>query len=259
MTAGLTAALVSIVQTGQGAALAVPGFEGYEAIAFRGDRVFVLVESAGSGATHGYLVAGSVTPEGGVRLDAATIEPLPPQALLDNLSYETLLATSDGVVVLQEANGIAVNPTPEAYHYDAASVLRGSLRAPTLEYRLTDATGVDSAGRFWVMNYFYPGDETLLLPAHDTVRVRYGQGPTHEQFSTVERLVPLRISDGRVVYVDHPPLQLELSGDGTSRNWEGLVRLDHRGFLLVTDSFPETMLAFVPYRGTAAGSGRHGQ
>lgn len=41
-----------------------------------------------------------------------------------------------------------------------------------------------------------------------------------------------------------PPIQLQLI-DGVSRNWEGLVRLDERGFLLITDEFPETILAFV--------------
>jgi hypothetical protein len=33
---------------------------------------------------------------------------------------------------------------------------------------------------------------------------------------------------------------------GLGRNWEGLVRLDDRGFLLVTDLFPGTILGFVP-------------
>jgi hypothetical protein len=32
----------------------------------------------------------------------------------------------------------------------------------------------------------------------------------------------------------------------TPRNWEGIVRLDERGFLLMTDEDPDTILAFVP-------------
>jgi hypothetical protein len=43
-----------------------------------------------------------------------------------------------------------------------------------------------------------------------------------------------------------PPLQLQLLGDIAPRNWEGLVRLEQRGFLLVTDKYPMTFLGFVP-------------
>jgi len=34
-----------------------------------------------------------------------------------------------------------------------------------------------------------------------------------------------------------------------ARNWEGIVRLDNRGFLLATDKFPTTILGFVPTGG----------
>jgi len=38
---------------------------------------------------------------------------------------------------------------------------------------------------------------------------------------------------------------LKLADDGQSRNWEGIAMLDQRGFLLVTDQHPNTILAFV--------------
>lgn len=228
-----------------GLAAAVPGFEGYEALVFRGDRVFVIIESAGAGATHGFLVAGTVNPDGDVWLDAESLEPLPPQALLDNLSYEALLATPDGVIALQEANGAVVNPTPVAYHYDAHATLRDSLRVPTLEYRLTDATEVDSAGRFWVVNYFYPGDRSLLRPGPDALAAEFGLGPTHRRGATVERLVELHLTEGRIARTDRAPIQLELLGESISRNWEGVARLGTRGFIVATDKYPETMLAFI--------------
>jgi hypothetical protein len=44
--------------------------------------------------------------------------------------------------------------------------------------------------------------------------------------------------------MDGPPIQMELTSDD-ARNWEGLVRLDERGFLIMTDKFPETILGFV--------------
>ncbi|GIS56929.1 MAG: hypothetical protein CM1200mP1_08670 [Candidatus Neomarinimicrobiota bacterium] len=40
-----------------------------------------------------------------------------------------------------------------------------------------------------------------------------------------------------------PPIQLELNKN--SRNWEGLVRMDKKGFLMIVDEHPRTILAFV--------------
>ncbi|MEP0545598.1 MAG: hypothetical protein ABJF88_01570 [Rhodothermales bacterium] len=224
----------------------VAGFDGYEAMVFDGDRVFVLIESTGATAMQGYLASGAVQPDGTVRLDAATVTPLPPQAHLRNLSYETLLATSSGVIALEEANGPAVNPHPEAYHFDTASGERDSLAVPAIEYRLTDATGLDAAGRFWAVNYFYPGDRALLRPGPDALRAKFGIGATHRREATVERLVEMQLVGGEIVLTARAPIQLELLDAERARNWEGIARLDDRGFLLATDTYPETMLAFIP-------------
>ena len=229
-----------------GVAERVVGFDGYEAIVFHGEQVFVLIESSADEAMQGYLVRGTARPDGTIRLDAATVTPLPAQEHLHNLSYETLLATSDGVIALEEANGTAVNPHPEAYHFDAASGLRDSLVVPAIEYRLTDATGLDAAGRFWAVNYFFPGDRALLRPGPDVLGATFGLGATHRREATVERLVEMQLVDGRIILTTRAPIQLELLDADHARNWEGLARLDDRGFLLVTDTYPETMLAFIP-------------
>lgn len=225
----------------------VTGFDGYEAIAFRGNRVFVLIESTPADAVQGYLVEGVMEAGERIRLDAETVTPLPVQARrLSNLSYETLLDTPGGVVALQEANGAIVNPRAEAYRFGADLRLRDSLRVPTIEYRLTDATGLDAAGQFWAVNYFYPGDSVLLRPDLDSLKARFGAGPTHLREATVERLVEFRLDGARIVRTERPPIQLELLGAARSRNWEGIARLGDRGFLLATDKYPETMLAFIP-------------
>ncbi|MEM1041233.1 MAG: hypothetical protein AAGI91_01250 [Bacteroidota bacterium] len=229
------------------------GYEGYEAIAFRGDRVYLAIESAKSEAMQGYLVEGTAqrTPDGrlgGVRLNAPSLVALPVQARVANLSYETLLATPRGIVALQEANGAAVNAVPEAYLFDAALGLRDSLGVPTLEYRLTDATTLDAEGRFWAINYFYPGDRATLRPGPDSLAMRFGTGTTHQRQATVERLVEFRVAGDRIVRTARPPVQLRLL-DGAARNWEGLARLGDLGFLLATDKHPETILAFVAVPG----------
>lgn len=228
-----------------GVAERVLGFEGFEALAFDGDRAFLTVEFEYGVDIQGYLVAGTFGPDG-LRLDAETLTPLPAQTRIGNLSYETLLPVAGGVLALQEANGAAVNPTPHGYVLGPDLALRDSLRVPALEYRLTDATPPDASGRFWAINYFFPGDEHTLKPATDSLALAHGVGWTHRRHRTVERLVELRHDGERIVRTRRPPIQLELLGDDRPRNWEAIARLGTRGFLVATDTYPETILAFVP-------------
>jgi len=59
-----------------------------------------------------------------------------------------------------------------------------------------------------------------------------------------ERLVKLNFDGAAISLADTPPIQIKL--DQLSHNWEGLELLDDRGFLLVTDKTPSTLLVFVP-------------
>ncbi len=234
-----------------GVAALAAGFEGYEAIGFWANRVYLAVEAEGTESMQGFLVEGitALNDEGGlaeVRIVANTLAPLPAQTRIANLAYETLLVTERGVIALQEANGATVNPTPEAYLYDPALRIRDSLDVPTLEYRLTDATSVDAEGRFWGINYFYPGDYGTLRPGPDSLDLVFGEGPTHQRAAGVERLVEFRLDGDRIERTDRPPIQLRLLGHGHARNWEGIARLGDLGFLVATDKYPETILAFVP-------------
>jgi hypothetical protein len=119
----------------------------------------------------------------------------------------------------------------------------GPVSFPTLEYRLTDATALDADGRFWVINYFYPEDRDLLRPGVDSLALRYGRGASHRA-SSVERLVEFRYAPSGVTRTETPPIWLRLDPQ-TARNWEGLARF-RDGFLLATDRFPATILAYVP-------------
>ena len=93
------------------------------------------------------------------------------------------------------------------------------------------------------MNERFPGfgpDED------DLAALQENEGPTHRIFPQVERLLAIEIqADTRTIMLaDRAPLYLRLAGP-LPRNWEGLTRLDDRGFLLVTDEFPDTLLGFV--------------
>mgnify|MGYP001028236145 CR=1 FL=1 len=236
---------VAFVATGL--ARQIQGFEGYEAIVFQGNRVFVTIESKPGTSMLGYLVAGEIAPDLSVLcLDATTMTEIPPQADLSNMTDETLLVAGDRLITIYEANGAAVNPEPVARSFDLSLQPLDSIPFPTVEYRITDATDLDSGGRFWALNYFWPGDDAKLKPAPDALVAKYGEGLTHARFTTIERLVEFQYAETGISLVGAPPIQLELIDDDHSRNWEGVVRLDGRGFLLMTDMYPETILGFVP-------------
>ena len=116
----------------------------------------------------------------------------------------------------------------------------------SLEYRITDATRADEQGRFWVINYFFPGD-TKIAAQMDPIKLKYGIPPAQNQSEIVERLVQFTWRENRIVLANVPPIYLQLLPDGTARNWEGLAQLDERGFLLVTDQYPQTLFGFARF------------
>jgi hypothetical protein len=230
----------------------IVGFEGYEAITFLGDQAFLTIEAReaiGPRGMRGYLVSGLIAPDlSSLVLNTATVVEIASQPKVGNKSDEALLVAGDRLVTIYEVNGATINTSPLAHLFDTQLAPSGTIPFPNVEYRITDATGLDQEGRFWAINYFFPGD-TELATDSDPLAARYGQGPTHAQSETVERLVEFEYSVSGIGLVDRPPIQLELPDSilgGLGRNWEGLARLDDRGFLLVTDLFPETILAFVP-------------
>jgi hypothetical protein len=253
----------------------VPGYQGFEAVAVRGARVGLLVEATGPAGMRGACLTGRlVRDRGGVAhvvLDAPT-RLLPPQTNLPNMAYEALVLTDTSALALYEANGAQVNPNavalrlpvalrPPAAPHDTArhATTVHRLPMPALEYRLTDATTADSLGRVWVTNYLYPGEREVLRPAPDAVRLRHGTGATHAEAlrtnGPVERLVALRLAPGGpTLDAATPPVLLRLAEGATrrwdARNWEGLARFTSRthgpGFLVATDRYPRTLLAFVP-------------
>lgn len=221
-------------------------YEGCEGLLFIGKHVYVVVEGAREEAgMEGILYRGSVAPGlRSIRLQTSSAQLLPMQAALPNMSYEALTARGDTILALFEANGKQVNPSAAAYRYEPDLQPADAVSFPPLEYRLTDATNMDSQGRFWVINYFYPEEQNLLDPGRDSVAVRFGEGTTHRASDVVERLVEYRYTPSGIHRTETPPIWLKLE-EGTPRNWEGLARFGD-GFLLATDKYPTTILAHVP-------------
>lgn len=224
----------------------LPGWQGFEAIAFAGDRVFLTVETKQGEAMRGYVVAGTVGPGlSEVRLDVSNTPEVLPQTDADNMAEEALLVAGEQVLTFHEANGQALKSPPVAHAFGLDLQRREPLPFPRVEYRITDASPPDAQGYFWAINYFWPG-ETHLRVDGEPLATRYGRGPTHQANKHVERLLKFRLTPQGITLVNEPPLPLRLL-KSKERNWEALAVLEGRGLLLATDHFPETLLGFVPF------------
>lgn len=223
------------------------GFEGYEAIAILGNQVFLTVETSGGDKMTGYLISGTIQPDlSQVILDTEARQTILLQQQVDNTTNETLLTDGENIISLFEANGAAINPNPVAQVYNPELNPVAELPFPTIEYRVTDATGLDADQNFWVLNVYSLGTISLK-PKQDQLAPPGSKICRRPFYHGVERLVELHYdpADG-VSLTGRPPVVLAKNGNLFSRNWEGIVRLDEIGFLIATDKYPKTILAFVP-------------
>jgi hypothetical protein len=236
----------------------ISGFEGFEAIAFLENDVFVTIESHRPGGMMGYLVRGSVSGSGtslSIHLDSTSLTELPPLAHLSNMSDEAIVALApDRLLTFYEANGVNVSRHPHAYLFDVANngiKKLGDISISPIEYRITDCSPADPDGIFWCINWMYPGDEAKLKPARDRIAEHwkidtsvYGGGKGKSEL--MERLIQLKFDGSKIHPADHPPIYLKLRSDGLPRNWESIAFIPGLGFFLATDHYPETIFAFVP-------------
>ena len=167
---------------------------------------------------------------------------------VDNMSYESLVIDKDRVIALFEANGDSLIKSPYALSINSSGndVIKYPLSS--INYRIADATRVDKNNRFWVINYFFPGDRKVLKPSNDILASKYGNGPSHSRSKRVERLIEYEIKNGKISLTKSAPIEIELEGEKTSRKWEALARYGNEGFLIATDKYPKphTLLAFLP-------------
>lgn len=232
-----------------GLAGVVRGFDGLEAIGIVGDRYFMTVEASEDEVMAGFLVTGTHDiVDDMVVMDMDRLIPIPMGLNIPNVAVESIIIDGDRVITLSEANGLNVNPQPKAKVFNLEAEFVGSMPMARMEYRLTDASALDNQKRFWVINYYFPLERAKLDPAPDPELARFGDPESYDPDRCIERLIELRLTDDdRIIRTERPPVNLELLPDGVCRNWEALVRLDDRGFLLMTDKYPGTLLAFVPF------------
>ena len=224
----------------------IKGFEGFESILFVDQTVYLTIESRAGNRMMGYLIMGEVQGElESITLDPESLVELVPLSSARNTTFEAMTFWNGNLYVIYEHNSMQNETQPIAYEFNQDLEFEREITFPVINFRVTDATSSDSSGKFWIMNYFFPGD-TFLAVDEDPLVLEYGEGETHAKNEPVERLVELQIEDGAISRVDQSPIYLQLFEDNIARNWEGIALLDEIGFLVITDSFPDSLLGFCP-------------
>ena len=226
----------------------IKGFDGFEAIAFNGNKVYITIEAEHNGEMVSYFTWGKIDSKSlEVVINEKDLQAIKTPIQLNNISFESIIINDKDIVMIYEANGsnLRKNPTQTVFSRKNKSI--SQINFPNIEYRITDATRIDNDGRFWAINYFWPGDKKLLNPGKDKILNRVKQGSSHFKSDQIERLVEFQMNAGEISISDTKPIQLFLESDA-SRNWEAVARLDDKGLLIATDKHPRMILGFVQFK-----------
>ena len=220
-------------------------FDGYQAAAIIGDKIFLVAQADPGGGPRSYLVAGNIATDlASITLDLGKIVEIPASTVSSSKLYRSLLVSEGILLAIPELNGATTNPNPVVQRFDSSLNNQGTLPLAGIEYLVTDSTAPDTNGRIWVLNKFAPGDPGAL-PGLDPLAQLYGEGVTHHVFEYTERLVAYQLTSTGINLATIPPIQMELSAQGP-RNWQGLAALGSQGYLLVTSQTPGTILGYIP-------------
>lgn len=224
-----------------------PDWQGFEALAFDGDEAALAIELGDHDRMAGLFVTGTLDASRGLVLRPQGLRLEVPQRS-ENNSYEALVRSSGSWLALFELNGMDTSCASQALRFHTAADTPSVVAVESLPYRITDATPPDAQGRFWATQYSYrdPNDDGECRRSiravgcfTEAVDCDVRGGATR----SVERLIELR-DEGIAVHATGR--RIMLLREDRPRNWEGIARLDGRGFLIVTDEWPRSILGFVP-------------
>lgn len=220
---------------------------GFESITTNGDRVYFTIEYMDLDETSTILISGKIdSTNNSITLDESSIAKDSANISMFNISDESILLYQNKLIPIYEVFGKNLNSNPQVSIFDENLKFIKRISFPNIEYRITDVTSVDNSGNFWAINYLYPGDNKKLNPARDEIISKYGIGKSHLDAEPIERLVEFNIKNEEIILSSTPPIYLKLQ-NSESRNWEGIAKLDKKGFIIATDTFPKTILAFIKY------------
>jgi len=204
-----------------------PGLDGFEAIAFNGDDVYIMIEVRIDDKMAGLLIWGTITsltmeidiPEENIML-------IKPPAQIDNFSFESLTIVDNQLIMIYEANGSKTIARPFQYVVNLGDMDINKTPFPNIDFRLTDATSVID-NRFWMINYYWTGDKETLGVPNDV---------------GIERLVEFKLGYNGIEQSSSDYITLDNLED--QHNWEGLIRFGN-GFLICTDKWPRMVLGYI--------------
>lgn len=218
---------------------------GFESITIFNNTAYFTIESMNDGITETILISGEINKDNkSIKLDKNSIIKDPTDIFIHNISDESILFHNNRIIPVYEVFGKNVNKNPKVSIFDTNLKFIKKIDFPSVEYRITDLTSTDYNGNFWAINYLYPGDLNKLKPTEDILINKFGIGFSHKNEKPIERLIQFNIKNDKISLANQAPIYIKLMM-GESRNWEGLARYKNEGFLLVTDTFPETILAFI--------------
>ncbi|MFL3007532.1 MAG: hypothetical protein ACJZ10_05985 [Candidatus Neomarinimicrobiota bacterium] len=218
----------------------IPGFDGFEAITFSENLVYVTIEADQNDVMVGYIAWGSINPNSyEINILEKDIQKINTPIQIENLSYESIISHKNNLLLLFEANGSNLRKDPYQLSISLNDFSLKKIKGPNIEYRITDATKVEK-NKFWAINYYWPGDKKNLRPGLD--KLSKTKKINSEQ--TVERLVEFKIKRNGISLTNKKPINLILE-EAKSRNWEAIVRFGSSGFLIATDKYPRMILAYI--------------
>jgi len=204
-----------------------PGLDGFEAIAFNGDDVYIMIEVRIDDKMAGLLIWGTITsltmeidiPEENIML-------IKPPAQIDNFSFESLTIIDGQLIMIYETNGSKTIDRPFQYVVNLGDMDINKTPFPNIDFRLTDATSVID-NKFWMINYYWTGDKETLSVPNDV---------------GIERLIEFKLGYNGIERSSSEYITLDNLED--QHNWEGLVRFGN-GFLICTDKWPRMVLGYI--------------
>ena len=218
----------------------IPGFDGFEAIAFYENSIYVTIEADENGEMVGYIAWGNIDPISyEINILEKNIQKISTPIQIDNLSYESIIRHENNLLLLYEANGSSLRKDPYQLLISLNDFSSKKIKGPNIEYRITDATKVRK-NKFWAINYYWPGDKKNLKPSLD----KLSKNKKTNSDQTIERLVEFKIKKNSISLTRKKPINLILE-EGNSRNWEAIVRFGESGFLIATDKYPRMILAYI--------------
>ena len=225
----------------------IPGFDGFEAICFSKENVYLSIESEHNDIMSGHIAWGTIDQKTfEINIPTNNLKKIATPIQIKNMSFESILMHNDNAIMLYEANGAKLQKGATHNIFSPNDQKVSRIRSVNIEYRITDATKVDENNKFWSINYFWPGDKKSLNPSKDLIFEKTPKGESHQSSNIVERLIEFEVKDNRIELTESEPVQLLLDED-SPRNWEGIVRFENEGFLIATDKHPRMILSFVPF------------